>query len=51
MKNQLGILQITLLRIYALFLIGLATFETIIIILDLFGYENQVKSLVEYLRL
>lgn len=51
MKNQLRILQIILLRIYTLFLIGLVTFETIIIILDLFGYENQVKSLVEYLRL
>ncbi len=51
MKNQLRKLSILLLKIWIAFLIGLVTFETIIITLDLFGYENQVKNLVNYIRL
>lgn len=51
MKNRLETLFIILLKILILFLIGLVVGEVIVIVLDLFGYENQVKRIIDYLHL
>ena len=51
MKNRLETLFVILLKILILFLIGLVVGEVIVIILDLLGYENQVKEIIDYLHL
>ena len=51
MKNLLKTLPIMLLKIWAWFLISLVTFESIIITLDLIGYENQANKLANYIHL
>ena len=51
MKNRLETLFIILLRILVLFLIGLVIGEAVVIILDLLGYEDQVKKIINYIHL
>jgi hypothetical protein len=51
MKNRLETLFVILLKILILFLIGLVVGEVIVIVLDLLGYENQVKRIIDYLHL